>query len=485
MPSTEIRASSARSVLGQPLQAGGDQGVDRRRDGELARRLHERPVTVVLLEQPVVDQHREQLLHEERIALGGVGDTPGLLARKAAATEQVRHELPALVRGERLQQDRGGVALAAAPAGALLEQLRPRHAEQHDRRVAREVGHVLDKVQERGLGPLKVVEHHHERALPRQRLEQPTSRPEDLLARAEPGSAEPDRLGQDSDDLLGLRLLAELLPDRLSERRALPVLVHVDEVPHDLAERPVGDALAVGEAAPAEHARALTEALDELVDETRLSDARATQHGHEVTGPVRLRRGQDAGQGLELLGAAHQRRVEPPRSRAFVTQLHDTAAELSGLGCHDVAHQPPRGVVDQDLVRPCKLLQALGGVHCISARERPAASRMLGKHLPGPDPDARAQPDPKRRLEFVTEPGEDLPHLERGAHRSGGVVVVQERNAEHGHEQVAGIGLHRPAVALEHVAHAVEALRARPAYAPRGRGPPPRSWNRSRRRIAR
>ena len=52
----------------------------------------------------------------------------------------------------------GRVQLAAAPAGAQLEQLGPRQTEDEQRRVARPVGDVLDQVEERRLGPLQVVE---------------------------------------------------------------------------------------------------------------------------------------------------------------------------------------------------------------------------------------------------------------------------------------------------------------------------------------
>ena len=63
------------------------------------------------------------------------------------------------VAGERLEQDRRRVQLAAAPAGSQLEQLGPGDAEEEDRRVARPVGDVLDQVEEDRLRPLDVVEH--------------------------------------------------------------------------------------------------------------------------------------------------------------------------------------------------------------------------------------------------------------------------------------------------------------------------------------
>ena len=120
--------------------------------------------------------------------------------------------------GERLEQDRRRVQLAAAPTGPQLEQLRPGDAEQEDRCVARPVGDVLDQVEEDRLGPLDVVEDDDLRPLRRPRLDQLAKRELRLCGRA-------------ADHLAG---------------------VDADR-DQDLDERPVGDVLAVVEAAAAEN----------------------------------------------------------------------------------------------------------------------------------------------------------------------------------------------------------------------------------------
>ena len=74
---------------------------------------------------------------------------------------------------ERLEQERRRVQLAAAPAGSDVEQLGARDAEEEDRRVAREVGDVLDEVDEDRLGPLQVVDDDDLRPLRGACLEQP------------------------------------------------------------------------------------------------------------------------------------------------------------------------------------------------------------------------------------------------------------------------------------------------------------------------
>ena len=60
-----------------------------------------------------------------------------------------------------------------------------------------------------------------------------------------------------------------------------------------LRQRPVGDPLAVGEAAPGQHGGALAVALDQLGDQPRLADPGVAEHGDElarVRGPRRARR---------------------------------------------------------------------------------------------------------------------------------------------------------------------------------------------------
>ena len=60
------------------------------------------------------------------------------------------------------------VTSSAAPppqAGRSSQQLRPREAEEQDRRVARPVGEVLEQVEERRLGPVDVVDDERERPL--------------------------------------------------------------------------------------------------------------------------------------------------------------------------------------------------------------------------------------------------------------------------------------------------------------------------------
>ena len=146
---------------------------------------------------------------------------------------------------------------------------------------------MLDEVEEGRLRPLEVVEHDDERPALREHLEEPPRRPEDLLRAGSARFAEPDRASASTsaiDSALGRP------PARPRARRAAPRAVAARvarQVADQLAERPVGDALAVGEAAAAEHRRLVSEPARELVHEPRLPHARRAEHGHEVAAASR------------------------------------------------------------------------------------------------------------------------------------------------------------------------------------------------------
>ena len=170
-------------------------------------------------------QQRDHLLHEQRVALGSLLD-PGLEAfvQLREALDQQRR----LGGGERFEQHRRRIDLAAAPARPAVEEIRPRHAEQQDGGIARKIGHVLHQVEECRLAPVEVVEHADEGLRPRDRFE--------LLAEG-PGNLDARR-----DELL----IAEQRADRLG---CDGIEVDLGQLLDDLDHRPVRDALAVGKAA--------------------------------------------------------------------------------------------------------------------------------------------------------------------------------------------------------------------------------------------
>ena len=144
------RAALEHATLGrlELVEPRGEQCLDRPRHGDLA-------VARVLDE-------RDHLLDEERVSFRRVAD-PLLESRlEAVVAEQLLEQLVGLCCAQRLEQDRRRVELATAPARALVQQFRSREAEEQQRRVPREIGDVLEQVEEGWLAPVDVVEDGHE-----------------------------------------------------------------------------------------------------------------------------------------------------------------------------------------------------------------------------------------------------------------------------------------------------------------------------------
>ena len=190
--------------LVQPVEPRCEQGLQRRRHFD-----------VLLLAR-----HRQHLRDEERVPARSVRDPIAQLPGRLVADQLV-----GLVLAQRLEPEH------AWPGRPALEQLRPRHADQQQRRPARKQRRGLDQVKEGLLAPLDVVEDDDERRL---LLEQLAERPGDLIG------------------VRALVALAEQRPDGRSDsgigRQRADLLHHFDH-------RPIRDALPVGQAAAAHDAR--------------------------------------------------------------------------------------------------------------------------------------------------------------------------------------------------------------------------------------
>ena len=143
-----------RPVAGcQPVQPRGDEGGDGRGHGNAGQVAGHDPAAALLAQHAVVDEHRDQLLDEERVALGGVADAPSQADVQPGLADELRDQLLRLDLAERLEQDGRGVELAAAPGRPGVEELRPTHGDDEDRRLPDPVGGVLDEVEERRAPP--------------------------------------------------------------------------------------------------------------------------------------------------------------------------------------------------------------------------------------------------------------------------------------------------------------------------------------------
>ena len=163
----------------------------------------------------------------------------------------------------------------------------------------------------------------------------------------------------------------------------------------------------------------------------------------------------------ELALAADQRRVEAPRAalgagvgrprggRPHRLRLALGADRLDGL---DVD-----GVADQRVRRPGRGGSRPGGAACSSRAAVLTVSpvtrvwplrRVAGHHLagvdPGPEADARSRARPSSSAFSAARAAPDLGGR---ADRAQGVVLVDDRDAEHRHDRVADELLDRPAVA--------------------------------------
>ncbi len=382
-------------------------------------------------------QHREHLLDEERNALRGGADAlpqAGVQPRRAA---QPLDQLVGLGRGERLQEQRGGVELASGPGGAYVQELGTAHAEEQEGRAPREVGHVLDEVEERLLAPVHVVEEAEERLGGGGRLERLAHRPGDLLA------------GR------GRLLLAEQRPDQLARPRSQLELRPAGQLLQHLDDGPVGDPLPVGKAAAAEDAGAAHPA-GELLREPGLAHARGAEQGDQVAGPLGRAALPRVEQQPQLPLAADELPVQPPGRRLVAHRQQPVGGDrlllaaqrerLHPLHVGGAAHEPRGRLAEQDLVRLRCLLQAGGDVDRVPGRQPLLGA---GDDLPGVDPGAQAERDAVVALELLVQPGERGADSGGRAQRAQRVVLVRDRDAEHRHHRVPDELLHRAAVALD------------------------------------
>ena len=165
-------------------------------------------------------------------------------------------------------------------------------------------------------------------------------------------------------------------------------------------ERPVGDALAVGQRTTAQRGHALG-ALDELGDEPRLADARLAEDGDEARAAVADRARERVLEQLELLLAADEPRVRDtalriqgadraPRPERLLAALDLDRPGVLDLdrACGEAAHDR----AEHDLARLRRLLQARRQVHGLTGGER-GRGRVVDDDLAGLDADARLEPE--------------------------------------------------------------------------------------------
>src|SRR5919106_1305934 len=411
----------------QVVDAGGDERLQRVGDATRATVAHS-----------ALDQHPDRLLDEERIPLGALEQLcrksrRQLTGRTCKLDDELVDQQLALLGGQRLELDRGRPDTASAPPRSCVEQLRSRETEYEERR-ADPVGEVLDEIEQRLLGPVDILKEEDKRLHVAERLHDLPRRPRDLLGaslaleRLEHPRREPEHVR----DRLLLAARAQLL-ERLLQR---VVVGDAGGGLDHLRQRPVGDSLAVRQAASRQDARAL-EPVDELPREAALADSRLAEDREQVRAAVANGARERVLEELELGLATDEGSARAERTRRTVERLDDApgaelpvdALELERAGVLDDERpggESMRGRTDEDLSRPRDLLEPRGQVHGLTGDERRVG--VLDDDLPSLDADPG----------FQTQLVDRLAHGERGARRALGVVLVRLWNAERREHGVAG-----------------------------------------------
>ena len=79
-------------LAAEPVEAGGEQSLDGGWQGELGQLARRRQRAVPAEQQPLVDEHGDHLLDEERVALGRIGDSNAHVVGELGRAEQVRDQ---------------------------------------------------------------------------------------------------------------------------------------------------------------------------------------------------------------------------------------------------------------------------------------------------------------------------------------------------------------------------------------------------------
>ena len=235
----------------------------------------------------------------------------------------------------------------------------------------------------------------------------------------------------------------------------------------DLADRVEGDAIAVRETAAAEDRRVL-DAVEELADEARLPDAGRPEQREQVRGPLGPRAIQPAPNEVELRGTSDHRGVEVTGMSGDVGEHGPQAVGLDGhrlpskserldrLDVDRIADQPLGRGRDEGLARLCRLFEPGGHVDRVARDEALTGRRIAGNDLAGVHTDADGDPEPVVALEPLVQVRDGGVHRRSRPHRTKGVVLMELRDAEDGHDGIADVLLDGPTVRFDRGSQRVE-----------------------------
>ncbi len=391
----------------QPVETGGEERLDRRRHGRPLDPARRAPAPVLEADEPLVDEHREQLLDEERVSLGRLDDSCSHALVEARASEEMLRDGARVLCRERLELD-AACSVRRRPFGHPLDELPPGRADDEKGRVA--VRHdVLDELEQGRLGPVDVVEDEDERPVRSELLEELAGGPRQVLHR--------ERLLREPDRRLHARNHVGVADERAELPARLLGGVFLDDrrgLAHRLSERPERDPVAVREAPAADDGGLVRGRSHELLDESRLADTCLADHGHETAASRGDRVAQRPLEHLELGLAADHRRIEAARALAALAHGDQPvrrdrlrlSLELERLDLLDVdvvPDEPVGEVSEQYLVLAGRLLEPRRDVHGVARDEALPRRRVARDDLTRVHARAVREADAPRVLELFVQ----------------------------------------------------------------------------------
>lgn len=444
------------------------------------------------LDHSGLDQHADDLLHEEGIAFRAPEDEAPNIPREGLDLEERAHESAALVLRERPQPEFGrrlaGEQPGAghqSPAGSLGIGARGEQDEEPSfRGQGQQAGEGLDGGLVRPVHVL-ACEHKRSRAgdrseqslqrvdvpsMPRLRI-QPLNRPR--LLGIERQREEVSEVGAHA-----LRLVSEVHLEPRAEPSTIAGCIplrHPEEGSDQVEQEVVGEASTVGERPPLgpdELGVPLPGPGPKLLQQAALSDPRLAHDERRPTAP-RRRRVQKVEQATEVRVAPHHRALEPGdpayagRCCAPAEHLVDVYRLLPALYA-DRSEIPGLEVGSDEAVgragdehgagRGCGL-DPRGDVHRVTdgcvlvAQVGPYVADDDGS---GVDPDPHSKVDPVARRNLSGEVLQQVDHLQAGPYGPLRVVLVCDRCAEERKQPVAEEVSNRPLVAVHSLGHELE-----------------------------
>ena len=253
--------------------------MDRWRNRQIGELVGHRPTAVVVAEKALVDQHGEQLFREQRIALRRHGDPLQEVRRECRPAEEIliNCEVSSALSGSR----RIEVAFSLPPPHPGRASSSSGRAMHSTTIGASRERSLTCSIRSRNVGSAQWRSSNTTTSgRRRETLRRASGSPRRSSRSSRPSSHRVRAPGDTGHDQVRFRLTFELDGDHRCGRfrRA----IQAGDVGDDLGQRPVRDALAVGQAVSSHHSCLVVEPSDELADESGLPDARSTEHGDQM-----------------------------------------------------------------------------------------------------------------------------------------------------------------------------------------------------------